>query len=86
MAIGDHDFGDVRNELSAGGTVEAITAGGNASSRDARMTVQAQRGVTSWTYAMSPLRPGSEFVLRTPRYEVTGQVIAVSPEYSPSKP
>lgn len=81
IAVGDRDLGDVRNELSATGRVNAVSpiAG---ESRDVRMTLQAQRGATSWTYAMSPLRLGSAVVLRTARYEVRGQVVALSPEYS----
>ena len=81
IRAGDKDLGDVRNELSATGTVESVSAAGDGA-RDIRLTVQAQRGQSSWTYAMSPLRLGSAFTLRTPRYEVRGQVIALAPEYS----
>lgn len=86
IQTGDLDLGDVRNELSANGTVEAvsgpISAGGTI--RDVRLTVHAQRGTTSWTYAMAALRLGSGFVLRTARYEVHGTVIAMAPEFEPS--
>lgn len=77
---GDVDLGDVRNELSAGGAVGEVLSPAGASSRDVRLTVQAQRGVTGWTYQMAPLRIGSAFVLRTPRYEVQGTVIALAPQ------
>ncbi len=77
---GDVDLGDVRNELSANGVVDGV-GGGAAGTRDARLTVQAQRGVTSWTYNVAPLRLGSQFVLRTGAYEVSGTVIALSPEF-----
>jgi hypothetical protein len=83
IAVGDRDLGDVRNELSATGNVDAVSPAGDA--RDVRMTVQAQRGATSWTYAMSPLRLGSAFVLRTARYEVHGQVVALDPAHSGAK-
>ncbi len=82
IRVGDRDLGDVRNELSATGTVDAIGRA-DQSTRDVRMTVQAQRDTTGWTYAMTPLRLGSAFTLRTPKYEVRGQVIELSPEYSP---
>lgn len=73
---GDLDVGEVRNELAAGAVVaDARTSGAN--TRDVRLVVPAQRGATSWTYGMDPLRLGSPFRLRTSRYEVQGSVIAL---------
>jgi hypothetical protein len=76
IAAGDQDFGDIRNELSAGARVDTVGAPGG-TSREARLTVQAQRGADSLLYANAPLRPGSPLVLRNSKYEVRGTVIAV---------
>lgn len=76
---GDRDFGDVRNELSAMGTVDAVSGSGG--TRLLRMTLDAQRGASSWVYAMSPLRPGGPLVLRNQKYEVHGSVTALSPPF-----
>jgi hypothetical protein len=76
---GDVDVGDVRNELAAGATVTDVAGA------DVRLTVPAQRGTTSWTYGMSPLRLGSDFLLRTAVYEVRGSVIAIDPLPTPGK-
>jgi len=86
IAVGDRDLGEVRNELAATATVDAVTPAGGAV-RDVSLTAQAQRGVTSWTYAMTPLRLGSSFTMRTARYEVSGIVIALTPPpVTPSSP
>ena len=85
---GDADLGDVRNELSATGTIEDVgpTAGsGDSAAREALMTLQAQRGSGGWVYATAPLRMGGTFVLRTPVYEVRGTVIALDPLPSASQ-
>ncbi len=78
IAAGDRDLGEVRNELSATATVDAVSPSGGGA-RDVSLTAQAQRGVTSWTYAMTPLRVGSSFTLRTARYELSGLVTAFTP-------
>jgi hypothetical protein len=81
---GDVDLGDARNELSVNGVVDDV-GGGAGGTRDVRLTVQAQRGVTSWTYNVAPLRLGSQFVLRTGAYEASGTVIALSPDFEGGK-
>lgn len=73
---GDRDFGDVRNELSATATVDRAGALAGAS-RDASLTVEAQRGADGWLYSNAPLRVGSAFVLRNQAYEVRGTVLGV---------
>jgi hypothetical protein len=73
LKVGDVDLGDVRNELSATATVARVGPGG--ATREAALTVQAQRGADGWLYANVPLRRGSPFVLRNQRYEVRGTVI-----------
>ena len=74
---GDRDFGDVRNELSATATIDSVDPLAGAS-REARLTVQAQRGADSWLYDNVPLRLGSAFTLRSERYEVQGTVVAIA--------
>jgi hypothetical protein len=77
MKVGDADFGDIRNELSATARIDSLDppSGG---SREARLTVQAQRGADGWLlYANLPLRLGSSFTLRNDRYEARGTVVAV---------
>lgn len=76
---GDRDFGDVRNELSATAAVDAVSGSGG--SRLLRMTLDAQRGASSWMYAMTPLRPGGALVLRNQKYEIHGSVTALSPPF-----
>jgi hypothetical protein len=79
IAAGDRDFGDIRNELSATAIVDSVdpVAG---SSREARLTVQAQRGTDTWLYNNAPLRLGSTFTLRSQRYEAEGTVMAIAAE------
>jgi hypothetical protein len=76
LKVGDLDMGAVTNELSIGGTVIGVTGGGG--SRDARMSVNGQRGLAGWIYDNNPLRIGSSFVLRTPRYQLSGTVVRVA--------
>ena len=78
MKVGDADFGDIRNELSATARVESLDAAAGGS-RDVRLTVQAQRGADGLLYANLPLRLGGPFTLRNDRYEVRGTVVAIEP-------
>ena len=78
LKVGDVDLGDVRNELAAGATVSSVTASGP-STRDARLTVQAQQGAASWIYASAPLRIGGAFAFKTASYELSGTVIGLMP-------
>ena len=83
---GDVDYGAYVNELAAGATVTRIATpvklSADAVQADVTLRAQAQRGVSSWTYASAPLRVGAPFVLRTPRYELSGTVINVTPPWS----
>ena len=78
LKIGDVDLGDVRNELAAGATVTSVTASGP-STRDARLTVQAQQGAAHWIYGSAPLRIGGSFAFKTATYELSGTVIGLTP-------
>jgi hypothetical protein len=84
IAPGDRDVGDVSNELSATGTVTAVSGSGG--TRVARLTLDAQRGSAGWLYAMAPLRLGTSFVLRNPKYEAQGRVTALSPPFESPRP
>ena len=83
---GDADYGQFMNPLAAGAVVDRVgsrTRVGDDTDRvDLTLTAQAQRGSGSWTYATSPLRAGAMLALRTPRYEVQGVVLRVSPEWA----
>ena len=83
---GDVDQGAFANELAAGARVLKVspprTIGGTAAQLDATLLVQAQRDSSSWTYGSNPLRVGAPFLIRTPKYELRGTVIKVSPSWS----
>jgi len=76
LKTGHADMGETRNELAAGGMVTSVSGGGG--SRDARLTVNAQRGTSSWIYAGSALRVGGSFTLTTPDYVLTGTVVRIA--------
>ena len=78
MQPGDRDKGNVGNELAATATIDSLGAGGG-SSRDVRLTVQAQQGADGWLYANNPLRLGSPFTLQNERYEVHGVIVGMDP-------
>ena len=86
MAVGDVDQGAFVNPLSAGARVTAIaplrTIGQDFARADVTLDAQSQRDSTSWIYASAPLRVGAPFLLRTPRYELRGAVIQVTPPWS----
>ena len=77
LKAGDVDLGDTRNELAAGATITGVTSG--SSTRDARLTVQAQQGAAAWIYGTAPLRIGGPFAFKTAAYELSGTVIALTP-------
>ena len=77
LGAGDRDFGDVRNELSATATIDSVDSVAG-TSREARLTVQAQRGADTWLYNNVPLRLGSAFTMRSQKYEAQGSVVAIS--------
>jgi hypothetical protein len=83
---GDADYGQYLNPLAAGAVVDAVgprvAVGPGLDRVDVTVTARAQRGSSSWTYAAAPLRAGGPFLLRTPRYELQGTVLRISPDWS----
>ena len=90
IAAGDVDQGGFANELAAGARVSAVTPprtqGVDAARVDVTLTAQAQKDSTSWTYGSRPLRAGAPFILKTPKYELQGTVIQVTPPWSSPTP
>jgi len=86
----DVDQGSYFNDLGAGARVTAVSTPRMQTPDYGRVDVtiaaQAQRDTTSWVYATVPLRVGAGLQLRTPRYDLRGTIVAVSPEWSPSRP
>jgi len=76
LTIGDADLGEITNELSVGGRVTGLTGGG--STRDARLTVNAQQGNAGWIYTNHPLRVGGPFAMKNARYELNGTIVHVA--------
>lgn len=84
----DVDRGMYSNPLAAGATViDVRTRPFNALLLEADVTLrlQAQRGSEGWIYASAPVRVGGEIALRTPRYQASGAVLKVTPEWTPPK-
>ena len=85
---GDADYGQYMNPLAAGASVESVgkrlQMGYSTDRVDVALITQAQRGSSSWTYAALPLRAGGALTLRTPRYEVQGIVLMVTPDWTTS--
>ena len=88
IKAGDIDRGGTANELAAGARVESVSAvrrlSDSVAEAEVRLTVQAQNVDNRWLYDSAPMRAGGSFVLRTPRYEVTGLVIDIPPVPAPS--
>jgi hypothetical protein len=84
---GHADYGPFMNPLAAGAVVTDVRnrsrVGENTDRVDVALEVQAQRSSSSWTYASSPLRAGASLMFRTPKYEVSGTVIQIMPEWAP---
>jgi hypothetical protein len=83
IRTGDIDRGVFFNPLASGAAVTAVRPGG--ASVDVTLRLQAERGSNGWVYASAPLRSGSAFALRTPRYELNGSVLTLTPEWTPSR-
>ena len=85
---GDLDLGASVNELATRSTVVSTAAVNRRSNeeatRDVDLTVQVQRASAGWTFLSRPLRIGAAFALRTALYDLTGQVIALSPPPTPA--
>jgi hypothetical protein len=77
---GDADRGLYFNPLASGATVTAVRPGAN--SADVTLRLQAERGANGWIYASAPLRAGGALSLRTSRYELSGTVLTISPEWT----
>ena len=86
-AIAAADASDV---LAAGATVTDIRnqiRSGDSSRADVVLTMQAQRGSSSWIYAATALRAGASILVQTPRYQVQGTVLRVTPDWTlPASP
>jgi hypothetical protein len=84
---GHADYGPFMNPLAAGAVVTDVRSrsrvGDNTDRVDVVLEVQAQRGSSSWTYASNPLRAGAPLAFRTPKYEVSGTVIHITPDWAP---
>jgi hypothetical protein len=80
VRTGDVDRGLYSNPLASGATVRGVgpVAG---SQVDVTLRLQAERGSNGWIYASAPLRAGGPFALRTPRYELAGTVLTITPEW-----
>lgn len=81
---GDVDRGLFVNPLAAGATVTAVAfKAASPGSTEANVTLQVPVSRTSsgWQYVGLPLRAGGSFALRTQRYEVTGSVMQINPEW-----
>jgi hypothetical protein len=85
---GDTDYGEYMNPLAAGATVTDIRnqiRSGDSSRADVALTMQAQRGSSSWIYAATALRAGASILVQTPRYQVQGTVLRVTPDWTPAR-
>jgi hypothetical protein len=86
MRRGDVDYGAFVNELAAGATVaersSPLTVGQDMVRIDVTLHAQGQTGGSSWLYASSPIRVGSPLTFRTPRYELSGTIVKIEPEWS----
>jgi len=81
---GDTDSGPFGNELAASATVLDISSQRSSDDSlraDVTMLIQAQRGATGWVWASAPLRAGVGLAFKTARYELSGTVTQLSPEW-----
>ncbi len=80
---GDVDAAIAENELAAGATVIGVAPqrrlGDDAAEQQVTFRVHSQRTAAGWTYVTSPLRVGSPFSFRAPRYELSGTVLSITP-------
>ncbi len=80
VKTGDVDRGVFFNPLASGAVVSAVRTGGP--HIDVTLKLQAERGSNGWVYASAPRRAGAAFSLRTPRYDLSGTVLTVTPEWT----
>lgn len=89
LKVGDIDGGIFANPLAAGAVITAITTRRMSDAlveADVTLQLDAERGSNGWIYGTQPLRAGSAFVIRTPRYELQGAVADVKPDWTPPVP
>lgn len=83
IRAGDVDVAIADNELASGATVISVGSQRRVSDDIAEQqvvfAVRSQRTPTGWIYVATPLRLGSPFVFRTPRYEIGGAILSLSP-------
>ena len=83
IAAGDVDTRGTSNELAAGARVTGVSrlrrVTETRSEVDVTLSAQLQAVDNQWIYDAAPLRAGSSFILRTPRYEVNGVVTKLPP-------
>jgi hypothetical protein len=84
IRTGDVDLGLYVNPLAAGAKVltTKIVEAGDTSHVDVTVELRSERTESGWQYAGLPLRAGAFLTLRTQRYELSGLVLLVSPEWS----
>lgn len=79
---GDTDASITENELAFGATVAAVAPlrklSEDAADTQATFRVRTQTTPAGWMYHTAPLRIGSPFAFRGPRYEVNGTVLSVT--------
>lgn len=80
---GDVDAMIADNELASGAKVTSVgpqrRLSDDAAEEQVVLTIRAQRSLAGWIYGTTVVRTGSVFGLRTPRYEIGGTVVSISP-------
>lgn len=80
---GDVDAVIADNELATGAKVISVgpqrRISDDAAEQQVVLVIRSQRTAGGWMYVTTPLRAGSTFSFRTPRYEIGGTIVAVSP-------
>ncbi|MEO7158288.1 MAG: IPT/TIG domain-containing protein [Vicinamibacterales bacterium] len=86
---GDVDFGAFTNPLATGATVIEVANTRRYNDEllqaDVKLDLKAERGPNGWLYIGVPLRAGADFSLRTARYQASGRVLSIRPEWTPPK-
>jgi IPT/TIG domain len=83
----DVDLGLFANPLAAGAKVVDVRAPHSLDPTTDEVIVtirlQAERGSNGWVYAGLPVRAGGNLAVRNARYEVSGLVLSITPEWAP---
>lgn len=86
---GDVDHGQYANPLAHGATVLEVNNtrayNNDLLQADVTLSLQVDRGSNGWIYTSLPLRAGADLPLQTPRYQVSGRILSVRPEWTPPK-